>query len=126
MQQPVAEALGQRRTAGQNDVAEEGLAQVHVRAVDGVHDHVMETRVLEADDFRVEEDFRCAEAFGADLDKNPSTSENAILGLLWMWMREARTLSLLPSGSVYSTSFPSARPFVASHSFSSFFGSSAM
>ena len=78
VQEPVAEALGERRAARQDDVAEQGLAQVHVGAVDGVHDHVVQPRVLEPDDLRVEEDLRGPEAFGADLDRCTSTSSHAI------------------------------------------------
>jgi len=66
-QQPVAEAPRQRRAAGEHDVGEQGLAQVEVGAADGVDDHVVQPRVLEPDDLRVEEDLGGAETFRADL-----------------------------------------------------------
>ena len=68
VQKSVAEALGQRRAAGEDDVAEEGLTQIHIGAVDGVDDHVMQAGILQADNLRVEENFRGAKAFRADLD----------------------------------------------------------
>ena len=66
-QQPVAEALGQRAAARQHNVAVERLAQVQVRPVDGVDDNLVHAGVLEADDFRVEEDLGRPEPLGADL-----------------------------------------------------------
>lgn len=49
MQQPIAEPLCERGAAGEEDVAEELLAQVHVGAVDGVEDYAGDAWVFEAD-----------------------------------------------------------------------------
>ena len=66
-EQPIAEAPRQGRPARQQDVAEEGHAQVEVRAGDGVEDERREPRVLEPQQRGVEEDFGSAEALGPDL-----------------------------------------------------------
>lgn len=67
-QEPVAEAFGERAAARQDNVAVQGLAQVEVGPVDGVDDDLVHAWVLEADDFRVEEDLGGPEPLGSDLD----------------------------------------------------------
>lgn len=67
MQQPVAEALGQRRAARQHNVCIQRLAQVEVCPCDGVDHHLVKAGVLEADDLGVEQNFWCPEALGANL-----------------------------------------------------------
>lgn len=54
--------LVERAAAGEDDVAEEALAQVQVDAVDRVDDDLVHARVLLADDLRVEQDLGRSEA----------------------------------------------------------------
>lgn len=68
-QETVAEPLGQRAPARQHNVTIQRLAEVEVGTANGVHDDLMYAGILEANDFRVEEDFWCAEPLGANLSK---------------------------------------------------------
>lgn len=67
VEEAVAEALGEGGAAGEDDVGEEVLAQIHVGAVDAVEHEGGDARVFETEEARVEEDFRGAETRGADL-----------------------------------------------------------
>mgnify|MGYP007135351059 CR=1 FL=1 len=66
-QQTVTEALGQCAATRQHNVGVQILAQVQVGAIDRIDHDLVHTWVLEADDLRIEEDLRGAEALGADL-----------------------------------------------------------
>lgn len=98
-QQAVAEPLGECAAAGEHNVGVQVLAQVQIRAVDRVDDDLVHAWVFEADDLGVEENFGGAEAFGADLTVSVSAKQvfDSVAG---------HTLSLFPSGSTYSASFP--------------------
>ncbi|KAG5457954.1 MAG: hypothetical protein BJ554DRAFT_1919, partial [Olpidium bornovanus] len=67
VQQPVAEALAQRRAAREDDVREQALSKVQVRLVDRVDDHLVDALVLLPDQLRVEQDFGGVEALGSEL-----------------------------------------------------------
>lgn len=67
VEQSVAESLCQCGTSREYDVAVESFSEVHVCPVYRLHDNLVHTGVLQADDLRVEEDLWCSEAFCADL-----------------------------------------------------------
>lgn len=67
MEEAVAEPFSQGAATGEHDVPEEGLTQVEISAVYCVDNDLVDTRVLESDDFGIKEDFWCTEAFGSNL-----------------------------------------------------------
>ncbi len=105
-QQAVAEALGQRAAAGEHDVGVEVLAEVQVRAVDGVDYDLVHAGVFQADDLGVEEDLGGAEALGADLWGVSVVSVSSFFDRLGEGRPCLHTLSLLPSGNTYSAIRP--------------------
>jgi hypothetical protein len=58
VQEPVSEALGQRRAAREDDIAKQCRSQVHVGAVDSINDDLVDSGILESDDLGLKEDFR--------------------------------------------------------------------
>ena len=68
MEQSVSESLCQCGTSGEYNVAVESFSQVHVCPMYRFHDNLVHTRVLEADDFGIKQDFRCTKPFCADLE----------------------------------------------------------
>jgi hypothetical protein len=93
VEQAVAEALGEGRAAGEDDVGEERLAEVEVGAVDRVDDDLVDAGVLLAVELWVEKDLGGAEAFGAELSAAMWIGEEFSGG------KRRRTLTTLPSGN---------------------------
>lgn len=57
----------QCRTPAQDDVREQALAQIEIRLVDRVNDHLMHSSVFEAYQLGIKEDLGCTEAFWSEL-----------------------------------------------------------
>lgn len=53
--------------ATENDIREEALPQIQVDAIDRVHNNLMYTGILLADDLRIEQNFWCPETFRTEL-----------------------------------------------------------
>lgn len=121
VQKPVAESLGQSGSARENNVAKERFAEVHVGSADCVDNDLVDARVLEADDFWVEQDLGSSEPFRANLDE---CQHFAVVTCDFLYACII-TFSFCPSGSVYSMVLSFCLPAPAAHSFSSFLGSRA-
>lgn len=59
--------LDESPSSTQHDVAEETLSQVQIGTVDGVHDDLMHTCVLEPNEFGSKQQFWCSVSFGSEL-----------------------------------------------------------
>jgi hypothetical protein len=68
VEQPITESLCQRGTTREHNVAIERLAQIHVCPLNSLHDNLVHTRVLKANELGVEENLGCAKAFSANLE----------------------------------------------------------
>ncbi|KAJ8521400.1 hypothetical protein ON010_g17821 [Phytophthora cinnamomi] len=75
-QQTVAKAREERRAAGQDNLREKRLAEVHVRLHNGLHQALVHTARLRADDLRAEQHLRRTELLRADLLKNNQKQRN--------------------------------------------------
>ena len=105
--------LGQRRPARHDDVAKQGLPQVHVGAIDGIHHDLVDSWIFQPHQLGIEQYLGRAESRRTEL----------LPVSRWPGKSDMHTLALrvLPSGSLYSSAF--APPPVPAHSFSSFLGS---
>jgi hypothetical protein len=76
VEQSVSEPLCQRRAPREHNVAIEGLAEVHVGAVDRLDHNLVHPGVFQPDDLGIEQDLRRPKPFGADLTKSACMAIN--------------------------------------------------